>query len=394
MLYARPLFYVGTNFKCGDTGISLVGNLDPDTSPCAYCRCSKDAHDGGALPSIPIVHLLTQDCLYGLPYRASVSAWVHGITCFTAYMLPKLSSIPDIRHTAALHHLYRSDGQMLPVDAAIDTGAGDCVPTEMPTCVYTEKPYTTDTVHHEGWCEQLVRYNEHEMRCCNCLAKSPAVPLATDMTNYGFYVSGVEKQDIQAFADINEVNIVEMKDCASGIYIRLEPAFLPATPIREQIFRKRLEDNFPGAVLNDCVCFWCPLAVCGPECHAAVFEEAVPNVQKMIHASCLVYGMMNNGSTISNRADNKWNLSSIQLLAPPSHVSGLFFRGQLATGSPCVPLYTNLLTRHGPIAAMESKTASGSSDAEQPMYAKFNSAETRKKSSRRRVMSISEVVKQ
>jgi len=394
MLYARPFFYAGTNFKCGDTGVSLVGNLDADASPCAYCRCSKAAHDGGALPSIPIVHLLTQDCLYGLPYRASISAWVHGITCFTAYMLPKLCAIPDIRHAAALHHLYRSDGQMLPVEAATDTGVGDCVPSEMPTCVYTEKPYTTEIIQHGGWCEQVLRY-EHEMRCCNCLAKKPSVPLATDVTNYGFYVSGIEKDDIQAFADINEVSIAEMQDDDCGrVYVRLEPGFLPATPIREQIFRKRLEDNFSDAVFDECLCFWCPLAVCGPACHAAVFEEAVPNVQKMIHASCLVYGMMNNGSTISNRADNKWNLSSIQLLAPPCHVSGLVFRGQLATGSPCVPLYTNLLTRHGPIAPMEAKAGAAASDGEKPMYAKFNSADTKQKASRRRVMSISEVVKQ
>lgn len=392
MLYATPLFYVGKNVKCGDTGISLVGNMSPDTSLCAYCYCPKSEHDDGKLPSIPIVHLLTQDCLYGLPYRASISAWVHGLACFTSFMLPKLSNIPDVRHAAALHSLYRSAGDFLPVDSEKE-GRGDEVPREIPPSLHTERPYTTEFVYHDGWCEQIVRY-EQEIRCLSCLSASGKVPLATDVTNYGFFVSGVGAEDVQAFADISEVAIAEMKEDSRGrLYVRLQPAFLPATPIREQVFSKKIQDNFPDAVIEEHLCFWCPLSTCGPECHAAAFQEAVPNVQKMIHASCFVYGMLNNGSTISNRTDNKWKLSSIQLLAPPSHVSGLLFRGQLATGSPCIPLYTNLLSRHEPIASIESKGGTAeATEGEQPMYSKFNT-EVSQKSSKRRVLSFSEVVK-
>ena len=80
--------------------------------------------------------------------------------------------------------------------------------------------------------------------------------------------------------------------------------------------------------------------MCSAKCRAAVFEENVANVQGFFMRHAL-YGMINGGSTICNRADNKWGLSSTQNLAP-SHVTGLLFRGQLATGSPCVPLYTNL----------------------------------------------------
>jgi len=309
-------------------------------------------------------------------------------------MLPKLSCIPDVRHTASLHHLMRTGGDMLPeqLEPVPDSACGETPPTAMPTCLHTEKPYTTRIVRHEeGWCEELVEY-EHTPRCLNCLSTQAKVPLATDVTNYGFFVRNVGVEDVQAFADINEVELDELVDTARGLYVRCKPSFIPATPVREQVFRKKLEDGFADAVFDECLCFWCPLVVCGPQCHAAVFEDTVPNGQKLLHATCFVYGMMNGGSTISNRSDNVYGLSSIHRLAPPSHVSGLLFRGQLCTGSPCVPLYTNLLSRHPPIASMETKETDKAAEGGAPMYAKYNSQPAAQKSARRRVMSISEVV--